>query len=86
VIKFRVLNYLPIRRTGSYAKKHKNAKNDAEEIRYEMSELSFISTSGMRTHFFLFFQIVIMFFSFNASRMLRELAKVFKPPGNQMKR
>jgi hypothetical protein len=47
VIKLRVLNYPPIRRTGSYAKKYENAKDDAEEIRYEMSKLAFILTAGM---------------------------------------
>jgi len=47
VIKFRVLNYPPIRRTGSYAKKYKNAKDDAEKIRYGMSRLFFILAAGI---------------------------------------
>jgi len=53
VIKFRVLDNLPIRRTGSYAKKYENIENDAEEIRYEISELSFIAVAGMHASFFL---------------------------------
>jgi hypothetical protein len=58
VIKFRVLDSLPIRRTGSYAKKYENIENDAEEIRYEISELSFIAVAGMHASFFLNYSIL----------------------------
>jgi hypothetical protein len=47
VIKLRILYDPPVRRTGSYAKKHDGAKKDPEEIRYEMSGLFFILAAGI---------------------------------------